>query len=351
MAVAFHDLTIAEARRGAGDSVLLAFDVPDELKQEYRHLPGQHVSLRADIDGKDTRRTYSIASVPGERLTVAIRIQPHGAFSGFARSLRPGMRLAVMTPGGRFVWTGERRLLLAAAGSGITPILSIAGHALAAGCDVTLLYGNRSAGSAMLLDQLAMLKDRHIAHFKILHTLSREGGAPPIMQGRIDSGRIQRLAEAGIVMPKKYDAVFICGPSAMLAEVSQTVCDLGAAPEKVHIERYAPVPARFAAGPAPSPGAGETGPKIEAIQDGARKVFNFSPGDTSVIAAALRSGHSLPYSCRGGMCCTCRCKVVEGPFAMTVNYSLQPWELAAGYTLACQTRPLGRRLVLDFDTV
>ncbi len=345
MALAFHDLTIAEARRGAGDSILLAFDVPDELKTEYSYLPGQHVSLRADIDGKDTRRTYSISSVPGERLSVGIRVQPHGVFSSYARSLRPGMRLAVMTPSGRFIWTGERRLLLVAAGSGITPILSIAGHALSDGCDVTLLYGNRSANSAMLLDQLAMLKDRHIAHFKVLHTLSRESGAPPIMQGRIDSDRFSRLAAAGIVMPEEYDAAFICGPGAMLAEVSQAVRDLGVGPERVHVERYAPVPARFA----PAAGTCETGPKIEAIQDGARKVFSFGPDDTSVIAASLRSGHSLPFSCRGGMCCTCRCKVVEGPFAMAVNYSLEPWEMEAGYTLACQTRPLGTRLVLDFD--
>ena len=345
MALAFHDLTIAEARRAAGDAILLAFDVPDELKEEYSYLPGQHVTLRAEIDGKDTRRTYSVSSVPGERLSVGIRVQPHGVFSSYARSLRHGMRIAVMTPSGRFFWTGERRLLLVAAGSGITPILSIAGHALAEGCDVTLLYGNRSANSAMLLDQLAMLKDRHITHFKVLHALSRESGAPPIMQGRIDSGRLRRLAAAGIVVPGEYDAAFICGPGAMLADISRAVGDLGVGPGRVHIEKYAPVPARFA----PAVSAGETGAKIEAVQDGARKVFTFGPGDTSVIAAALRSGHSLPHSCRGGMCCTCRCKVVEGRFAIAVNYSLEPWELKAGYTLACQTRPLGARLVLDFD--
>ena len=349
MALAFHDLTIAETCRGSSDSVLLEFAVPDELKDAYSFLPGQHVSLRAEVDGKDTRRTYSISSVPGERLSVGIRVQPQGVFSNYACSLRPGMRLAVMTPSGRFVWTGERRLLLAAAGSGITPILSIAGHALADGCDVTLLYGNRSANTAMLLDQLAMLKDRHIARFKVLHTMSREADAPPIMHGRIDGHRINQLAQAGIVVPEAYDAVFICGPGAMPADVSQAVSGLGIGQERILIERYAPVPPRFAAAPAQTAGADKTGPKIEAIQDGARRVFHFGFDDTSVIAAALRSGHSLPFSCRGGMCCTCRCKVVEGPFAMAVNYSLEPRELEAGYTLACQTRPLGARLVLDFD--
>ena len=348
MALRFHQLRIAEIERSATDSVALIFDVPDRIREDFSFRPGQHVSLQADVGGETLRRTYSIASCPGERLTVGIRVQKFGKFSSYANGLTPGSELSVMTPSGRFVWSGQKKLLLIAAGSGITPVLSIAGHALAGGAEAVLLYGNRTANSAMFLDRLAMLKNRHMTRFRIFHTMSREDSSSPLAHGRLDGGRVQELAEAGVFDPADCDGAFICGPGSMLKDIEAALANLGLDNQRIHTERYAPVPSKYAkSAAAPVPEA--DGAEIEVILDGARKQFRYDSADGSVIAAGLRSGHTLPFSCRGGMCCTCRCKVLEGPFEMALNYSLQNWELESGYTLACQTRPTGKRIVLDFD--
>ncbi|MCY3877576.1 MAG: 2Fe-2S iron-sulfur cluster-binding protein [Rhodobacteraceae bacterium] len=351
MAPAFHELEIAETRHETSGCVVLTFNLPTCLGSEFQFAPGQHVSLSAEIGGKDVRRTYSICSLPGEKLAVAVRLQPKGLFSQFVRTLRPGMKLAVMTPSGRFTWSDERNALLLAAGSGITPILSIAGHLLATGGRATLLYGNRSARTTMFLDQLAMLKDRHLSRFSIVHVMSREDGFPPLLRGRIDGNRVRHLAESGVIAVDECDGVFICGPGEMLQDTSRAMREWCADEELIHIERYAPVPARYRGQAQPQSEDNRAGPEINILLDGRRRVFRYHSSDGSVIAAALRNGHELPFSCRGGMCGTCRCRIVEGRAEMQVNYALQPWEVEAGFTLACQTQPLGESLTLDFDAV
>lgn len=349
---AFHPLRIAEIRPEAEDAVALSFDLPEVLREDYAFRPGQYLTLRAQIGGADVRRSYSLCSLPGEdRLTVGIRHVPGGLFSGLAhQGVMVGDTLQVMTPEGRFQLGEEERLLLIAAGSGITPMLSIARAALARGAEVTLVYGNRTTGTIMFREALDALKDRYLDRFTLIHILSREGQDVPLLEGRIDADKLAALARTGAIDPLRADGVFLCGPGEMIDTVSQALQTLGVAAERIHHERF--TPAEGVRGTPPSARAveaAEKGVSVEVILDGARRRFALAAGDDSLIDAAHRQGLELPFSCKGGMCCTCRCRVVEGEAEMAVNYSLQPWEVEAGFTLACQARPVSDRLVLDFD--
>ncbi|MCC6008020.1 MAG: 2Fe-2S iron-sulfur cluster binding domain-containing protein [Rhodobacteraceae bacterium] len=349
---AFHELRIAEIRPEAEDAVALSLDLPETLREAYAFRPGQYLTLRAEIDGVDVRRSYSLCSLPGEdRLTVGIRHVPGGLFSGLAhQGLMPGDKLRVMTPEGRFVLGDEERILLIAAGSGVTPMLSIARAALARGAEVTLVYGNRTTGSIMFREALDALKDRYMDRLTLIHILSREGQDVPLLEGRIDAGKLSALARTGAIDPGRADGVFVCGPGEMIDAVSQALVGLGVPEGGIHSERF--TPAEGVRGAPPSERASRAasdGVSVEVILDGARRRFALGAGDASIIDAAHRQGLELPFSCKGGMCCTCRCRVVEGAAEMAVNYSLQPWEVEAGFTLACQARPVTERLVLDFD--
>lgn len=371
MAPRFHDLTIAGVRPEGAGAVALSFDLPEALRAAYAFRPGQYLTLRAGVGGADLRRSYSIASAPGEALTVGVRHLPGGAFSGFAQGLRAGDRLAVMTPEGRFALPdGARDVLLIAAGSGITPMMAMAQAVLAAGGRVALVYGNRTSETIMFRDRLDALKDRHMARFTLVHVLSREGQDVPLLEGRVDGAKIAALARAGAIDPAAADAVAICGPGGMIDDVAAACRALGVAGDRLHHERF--TPAQVGASPSPAfpappdtgadagaeggagrgPDPGATIAAVEVILDGARRRFTLAAGDASLIDAAHRQGIELPFSCKGGMCCTCRCKVVDGSAEMAVNYSLEPWEVAAGFTLACQARPArGGALVLDFDSM
>lgn len=352
MAPVFHNLKVARAIPETQEAVSLTLDVPSELRGQFRFLPGQHVILRAAIDGIDTRRNYSITSGPDEPISVAIRWQKQGRFSTFARTIRAGDEIQATAPAGRFVYSGERSLLLVAAGSGITPILSIAKHALEAGANVVLLYGNRTSESTMFKAQLSGLKDQNLSNFSLFHVLSRQSGSLPALSGRIDTKKVRLFARNGIIDTGKFDGKFICGPGSMIQDVADTLSELGFDRKLIHFERFAP-PGRRRPAPQDAPAAGTVGRgvRISAVLDGVKREFTMEDGDGNVLAAALRQGIELPHSCRGGMCCTCRCHVIEGGSEMEVNYSLQPWELEAGFTLACQTRPTGDRLSLDFDAI
>ena len=346
----FHDLTIREVRRETPDSVAISFDVPDALIDAFAWVPGQYLTLRATVDGQDIRRSYSIASLPGKPLTVGVKHVEGGAFSSFAQALTSGQSLQVMPPEGRFTCKTEDRLVLIAAGSGVTPMVAMAADALARGAEVTLIYGNRNTGSIMFREALEGLKDRYVDRFTLIHILSREPQDVALLNGRITGDKIAALARAGAVDLRGADGVFICGPGDMIDDVAAMLEGHGIPKERVHFERV------FQAGEvqrAPRSAAAEAaaahGVTVEVVLDGARKQFTVEAGDDNVVAAAERQGLELPYSCKGGMCCTCRCKVAEGSAEMAVNYSLEPWELEAGFTLACQARPTSDRLVLDFD--
>lgn len=346
----FNELTLSNVEKTTPDAVILTFDIPANLADAYAFKPGQYLTLRADINGQDVRRSYSIASGPEDQICVGVRQVEDGVFSTFTQGLSVGDTVQVMPPEGRFTYDGQRDILLVAAGSGITPMVSIAANALDGGANVTLIYGNRDLAHIMFRDALDALKDQYMERFTTIHILSREEQDVPLLNGRVTGNKIATLAQAGAVDLGAIDGVFLCGPGEMISEVSEALTAQGIASDLLHSERFTPdgeAPRK------PRSKAAETvakdGAEIEVIVDGMRKKFMVEEGDNTVLEAATRAGFELPFSCKGGMCCTCRCRVVEGESEMAVNYSLEPWELEAGFTLACQTRPTSKKLVLDFD--
>lgn len=357
MAPRFHELKVAEIVRDTREAVAVGFSVPPDLEAAFAFRPGQYLTLAARIDGEEARRSYSICSVPGDpHLRVGVKRVADGRFSRYVNErLQVGETLRVMTPEGRFTALvgGRHDCLLVAAGSGITPMLSIARTVLGHEPEstVTLLYGNRSTDTIMFLEELEDLKDRYLGRFSLIHLLSREVQDVDILNGRIDGGRVALLAECGLIDPAGADGVFLCGPGAMIDEVSAALRQMGVAEDRIRFERFTP------SGEAPAPRSPSAaveevvaeGVPVEVVLDGTRRAFTVTSPEQTVLDAAHAAGIELPYSCAGGMCCTCRCRVVEGETEMAVNFSLQPWEIEAGFTLACQSRPLSSKLVLDFD--
>ena len=331
----FHPTTVTSVRPEGDGAVAVTFDAP------FDWTPGQYVTLRHASLG-DQRRSYSIAARPGQPLTVGIRHIPGGAFSTLAQTFQPGDVVDIMPPEGRFCLRDETRLLFVAAGSGITPMVGMIAAALDRGASVALVYGNRTSASIMFKSDLEALKDRHLDRFQMTHILSRETQDVDVLNGRID---LEGLTASGI-LSDTFDGAYLCGPGEMIEAASAALQRLGMDPDGIHSERFLTDGAKRAA---PLSEPMPDGAQIEVILDGARLGFTLSDSDASVLEAAARAGHELPWSCKGGMCCTCRCRVVEGQAEMAVNYSLEPWEIEAGFTLGCQARPTSDRLVLDFD--
>lgn len=340
----FHDVTVTDVRPEGTGAVAVTLNAPG-----FTWEPGQYLTLRATVAGQDLRRSYSIAQAPGGPLTVGIKSVPGGAFSPFAQGLRPGDVLRALPPEGRFVYRGARRILLVAAGSGITPMVAIAQAALASGAEVTLIYGNRDGASIMFRDALDDLKDRYLDRFVLFHCLSRETQDVAFLNGRITGDKLRVLAEVGAVTPAGFDAAYLCGPGDMISGVSTALTALGLPDTQIHHEMFFTETTARAPRSEAAQRVAESGVAVEVLLDGTARRFDMSAADDNVVAAAERAGLELPWSCRGGMCCTCRCKVVAGTAEMAVNYSLEDWELAQGFTLACQARPTSDHLVLDFD--
>lgn len=349
--MAFHNLVISEVRSEGADANALVFEVPQDLAQDFAFVPGQYLTLQADINGDDVRRSYSIASGPEAALCVGVRQVEGGIFSTYAQGLKAGDRVQVMAPDGRFVLKDQQDVLLIAAGSGITPMVSIATTALERGARVTLIYGNRDFAHVMFRKELDALKDVYMGRFTLIHVLSREEQDVPLLNGRITGEKIALMAKAGAIDLAAVDGVFLCGPGEMIVEVSDRLVVLGVAATLLHSERFTPDGISPKARSKAALAVAQTGVDVEVILDGTKKRFRVEEDDENVLVAAARHGLDLPYSCKGGMCCTCRCRVLDGTSEMAVNYSLEPWELEAGFTLACQTRPTSEKLVLDFDAV
>jgi ring-1,2-phenylacetyl-CoA epoxidase subunit PaaE len=348
----FHTLTIADIRQETASAISVAFAVPDALAAAYRYVAGQYLTLRATIEGEEVRRSYSICTAPDDNeLRVCIKMLPDGVFSGWARErLRVGDTLEVMTPGGRFALprsAGRPRTVAAfAAGSGITPIMAILRSVLANEPDSRffLFYGNRSRAEIIFREALEDLKDCHMTRLSVFHVLSREQQDVAALNGHLDAAKARLLLRH---MVPAVDHVLVCGPQPMIEELVEAFPALGLAPGCVHVERFTPGSGgrRHSA---PVPTAAPPRAVAMVISEGVRSEIPIA-ADETIIDAAIRAGRNLPYSCRGGMCCTCRARLVEGRVAMDVNYSLQPWELAAGFVLTCQSRPLTDRLVVDYD--
>ncbi|HEX3350620.1 MAG TPA: 1,2-phenylacetyl-CoA epoxidase subunit PaaE [Acetobacteraceae bacterium] len=354
----FHALRIAEVTRETPDAVSLAFEIPPDLRDAFTFAPGQYLTLRATIGGEEVRRSYSICSgLDDGELRVAIKHVPDGAFSAHANTaLRPGDTIDVMPPDGRFgvpIAAGAARVLVGiAAGSGITPILSILKTVLARETHsrFILFYGSRMTGGIMFRETLEDLKDRFLDRFSVVHVLSREEQDVAILNGRLDPQKIRTLLPAA-VDPARIDNVFLCGPSTMIDELTPVIAALGVAPERIRSERFTPSGAALRApAPRPVPATAPAFATATIIFDGKTTSVPVAE-DEAVLDAALRAGLDLPWSCRGGMCSTCRARIVGGEVRMAENYALEPWELELGYALTCQARPLTASLTVDYDHV
>ncbi|NQV22581.1 MAG: phenylacetate-CoA oxygenase/reductase subunit PaaK [Rhodospirillales bacterium] len=355
----FHDLTITDIRPETDDAISVAFRVPDDLADAYTFDAGQHLTLRADIDGEDVRRCYSICSgVNDGELRVAIKRVPDGAFSAYAhKNLHVGDSLQVMTPTGKFRAhpdvSSARTYAAFAAGSGITPVISIMATVLDAEPDSRffLFYGNRSTGSVIFRDQIDDLKNRHMGRLSVFHILSNEDQDSVLLNGRIDGDKVPDLMAAACPA-SDVDGVFVCGPGSMIPDVTGALKALGVADDRVHFELFATDEGQGLAPPRKSAAKVEAKgdqARVTVVVDGVKSEFAVSLNDGTILDSAVSEGIDLPYSCKGGMCTSCRAKLVEGKVDMAVNYGLEPWELEAGFVLTCQSRPLTDKVVLDFD--
>ena len=353
----FHGLRVADLRRETPDAVSIAFEVPQDLQSDYRFAAGQYLTIRKDIEGEEVRRSYSICSGPDDgELRIAVKRVDGGLFSEWANSgIRPGDTLDVMTPTGRFgiaqAPDAARIYVCFAAGSGITPVLSIMRGILSREerSRVFLFYGNRSTNDMLFREALEELKDRYLDRLSVFHVLSREQQDVPILNGRLDMEKV-RLLLRHLIPAETVDHVFLCGPASMIDEVEVALADLGLKPEQVHVERFVSV---LGGKPRPKPTPAQTeAPHAVAglVADGRRAEVPVAEGE-SVLDAALGAGLALPYACKGGMCSTCRARVLEGAVEMALNFSLEPWEVEAGFVLTCQAHPTTPRVVIDYDQV
>jgi ring-1,2-phenylacetyl-CoA epoxidase subunit PaaE len=351
----FHRLAVHDIRHEAADAVSMTFVIPDELANDYRFTPGQYLTLRTMLDGEEVRRSYSICSGPDEgEIRIAVKRVDGGAFSGFATSeLKRGDELDVMTPTGRFgiaPMPEQARIHVGfAAGSGITPILSIAKAVLAREPDSRffLFYGNRTTEGMLFRRELEELKDRFIERLSVFHVISGEEQDIPILHGRLNGEKVRVLLRA-LVPASHVDHVFICGPTGMSEDIETTCRELGIAAERIHVERFV---SEFGGRPRPKavvPASAPPKAMAALIIDGKRREVPVAAGE-AILDAALRAGLDLPFACKGGMCSTCRARLVEGSAEMELNYSLEPWELKAGFVLTCQAKPTTEKVVVDYD--
>ncbi len=360
----FHRLKVAEIRAAtpgaaapgaaAPDALLIRLEVPDDLREAYRFEAGQYLTLRAAIGGVEQRRAYSICAGPDDgELTIAIRQLDDGVFSSWAHAtLREGDLLDVMTPTGRFGIAFEpdqaRTHVAFAAGSGITPIMSILRGVLTRepASRFALFYGNRRTSSIMFREALADLKDRFRERFAVYHILSREAQDLPLLNGRLDAEKLSLLLRH-VIPAAEVDHAFLCGPSSMIAMLEPALAKAGIAPGRIHIERF--VSAEGGVPRRARPSQAMTFSKRARIRhDGKDSEIPIAEGD-SVLEAALCAGLDLPYACKGGMCGTCRAKLIAGHAKMRINYALDPGEIAAGFVLTCQARAESDFIIVDYD--
>jgi ring-1,2-phenylacetyl-CoA epoxidase subunit PaaE len=355
---ALHALRIREIEHLTDDSIAITFDVPERLSELYRFVPGQHLALSRPQNGEAARRTYSVCSAVGEPLRVAVKLLPGGVFSTWAHSqLTVGDELDVMPPTGHFTVqldpSRERHYGAIAAGSGITPVLSIIASALAVepASRCTLIYGNRTVNSIMFLEEIEDLKDRYGPRLQIVHVLSREPQEIELANGRIDAAKLGRLLDTVVATPS-VDEWFLCGPYELIETARTTLQDHAVPPRAIHRELF-----HSGGQTTPPPPAAtvdrDRDPRDSAavvvVLDGRRTELTVPHGGVSILEAALAQRPDAPYACKGGVCGTCRCRITEGEVRMDHAYALEPDEIADGIRLACQSHPVTDTVVLDFD--
>ncbi len=355
----FHALTIANIRRETDDTISIAFDVPPDLQAEYRYNAGQYLTLKAVINGEDIRRSYSICSgLFDDELRVAVKKIKGGLFSSFANEkLKEGDVLDVMTPMGNFYTpldaAHEKHYLGFAAGSGITPLIAIIRTILA--CEprsrFTLVYGNKTRKSIIFREGLTDLKNSYISRFNMINILSREDQEIDLFSGRITGDKATEIMDR-LIPAAGADEVYLCGPEQMINDISATLQKRGLAEENIHFELFT--------SPTASQGTQQDTTEempdlsgrmsnVTVVVDGDEFNFDLDMGAGNILDAALEQGADLPYACKGGVCCTCRARLIEGRVNMEINYSLEEDEVEAGFILTCQSHPLTEKIVIDFD--
>ena len=352
----FHSLRVREVRRETAVCVSLALEVPEALAAQFRFTQGQYLNVRREMGGSEVRRSYSICSgMDDGELRIAVKEVPEGLFSAWAnRALAAGGSLEVMPPEGRFFVPLDARhakhYVAFAAGSGITPVLSLARTTLAKepGSRFTLVYGNRTLGSVIFNEALEDLKDLYLARFALYHVFSREAQGVELFNGRVDAAKVNRFLDT-LIAPGSIDEAFVCGPASMGDEVKAVLEARGVPAAHIHLERFGAPPAdAMARRPRPVTAAARPA-NVTVIVDGLRYDLDLPEDGESVLDAALKAGADLPYACKAGVCCTCRAKLVEGEVRMDANYTLEDAEIKAGYRLTCQSHPVTPKVVLDFD--
>ena len=353
----FRPLRVAKVERLTDDAVAVTFDVPAELRDEFRFRPGQHLSVRSPVLGDDVRRNYSIcAPATSARLRIGIKRIPDGVFSTYAAErLRPGDVLDVMTPTGTFstelVPGQAKRYAAIAAGSGITPVLSILSTALEVEPDssAVLVYVNRTTPNIMFLEDLEDLKNRYPERFQLIHVLDQEAQDVELLSGRLDADRLGRILDS-LVPPDDVDEWFLCGPLPMTDAAREVLLDRGVDAAHVHRELFhVGTPSAGSRRAAVAEGEPVTGAQVTVLLDGRSQRFILPADGESILDATLRVRPDAPYACKNAVCGTCRAKVVQGEARMDANYALEPQETAAGFVLTCQAHPVTEQLSIDFD--
>lgn len=358
----FYTLKIADVQPETDTAIAVTFAVPDELKDTFNFIQGQFLTLRAMINGEDVRRSYSICSgVNDGHMRVGIKRVEGGKFSNYANdNFKPGMAVEVMPPQGNFYTElkpdNAKNYMCIAAGSGITPMISIIKSALSIepNSRVTLIYGNLRSNTVMFKDELNFIKNRYMDRFQWINVMDYEDQGADLLNGRIDNKKGYALQKSGLINIKNTDEAFICGPEAMMMEVSRGFRIEGLSDEQIHYELFASSSADAKASLERAQAriaqyGEEKVSKVTVISDGRSVMFDLATVGQNILDAGLEVGMDLPYSCKGGVCSTCKCKLTKGEVEMDISHGLEQHEIEAGYVLSCQAHPISEEVVLDFD--
>jgi ring-1,2-phenylacetyl-CoA epoxidase subunit PaaE len=355
VAIHFHQLNIKDIRKETDECVSIAFDIPPEIEKDFEFIPGQNITLKKFLYGEEIRRSYSICSSPFENeLRVAVKKVPGGTFSSFANEkLKKGDVLEVLPPTGNFytpiLSSQKKNYVFIAAGSGITPVISLIKTILATEkeSDVTLLYGNKSLSSIIFKEQLEALKDKHLQRFNLHHVFSRETTESDFNSGRIDDEKLKTLSR--LVNFSTVDNFFICGPEQLIYSTKDFLLKNGIDPDKIHFELFTTPTKEHTKIFEAVKQTAEEGSEITMRIDGRSFQFKLEYNGKTILDAGLDHGADLPFACKGGVCCTCKAKLIEGEVEMEANYGLEKSELKVGYILTCQSHPRTEKVVVDYD--
>jgi ring-1,2-phenylacetyl-CoA epoxidase subunit PaaE len=357
MSTHFHTLRIKKLIRETADCISMVFDVPENLQSAFEYKEGQNITIKKVIGGEEIRRSYSICNAPFEHeLKVAVKKVEGGKFSSFANDeLKENDTLEVMSPAGKFnarLSDTERPCYLAiAAGSGITPVISIIKHTLhlQPNSHFTLIYGSKTRHSIIFFEELEALKSKYMDRFNLINILSQEATDAEIFHGRINNAKLSAFQK--VINYSNMQAAYLCGPENMIFNASELLQKAGLDKSKIHFELFASSGFQNTQQTGNAVIETDEGPKSQVSINVDGRTFSFELGynNKSILDAALQNGADLPFACKGGVCCTCRAKLLEGKVSMDVNYALEPEELEQGFILTCQSHPTSEKVVIDFD--